>query len=117
MILAIIRMVVDLPEPFGPINPNTAPSATDSESRSTAFTDWNALLTVSISTANTKHLRLQTDPRPQTNPRPQTKLMSELSSTRFPQPCLATLSIARPICWVVVTYLGKRPFKSGSNGP
>ena len=44
-------------------------------------------------------------------------LMSELSSTRFPQPCFATLSIARPICWVLVTYLGKRPLKSGRNGP
>ncbi len=45
-----------------------------------------------------------------------TSLMSDVSSTRFGQPCLANLSMARPICSVLVTYLGKRAFKNGSNG-
>jgi hypothetical protein len=51
--LAIIRIVVVFPEPFGPINPNTEPSLTESDSSSTAFTDWNDFVTPLISTANT----------------------------------------------------------------
>jgi len=51
--LAIIRMVVDLPEPFGPINPYTDPSGTESESRSTAVTCAKVFVTLLISTAGT----------------------------------------------------------------
>ena len=47
----------------------------------------------------------------------QTWLMSTVSSTGFGQPCLATLSMARPICSVVVTYFGKSLYNSGSSGP
>src|SRR5580704_250542 len=51
--LAIMRMVVDLPEPFGPMNPYTDPSGTVSDRLSTAVTSPKLLVTSLISTAGT----------------------------------------------------------------
>ena len=50
--LEIMRMVVVLPEPFGPIKPYTEPSGTMSESPSTAVTAPKAFVTFEIRTAS-----------------------------------------------------------------
>src|SRR5271156_3610300 len=54
--LAIIRMVVDLPEPFGPMKPYTDPSGTESERWSTAVTASKVFVMLLISTANTPRM-------------------------------------------------------------
>ena len=50
--LAIIRMVVVLPEPLGPMKPYTQPSGTVSERSSTAVTVPKHLVTLAISTVS-----------------------------------------------------------------
>ena len=49
--LTIMRIVVVLPDPLGPMNPYTAPSGTTSERSSTALTAPNVFVTDEISTA------------------------------------------------------------------
>ena len=44
-----IRRVVDVPAPFGPRNPQIAPSGTANETRSTAMTRPNRLTMPSVS--------------------------------------------------------------------
>jgi hypothetical protein len=46
--LEIMRMVVVLPDPFGPINPYTEPSGTVSDRPSTAVTAPKAFVTFEI---------------------------------------------------------------------
>src|ERR1035437_8884940 len=50
------------------------------------------------------------------SPRPHTLAISTASSTCLGYPCLATASIARPTCSVVVTYFGHTRSNNGSAG-
>src|SRR6056297_1624812 len=51
-------MVVDFPAPFGPRNPNTSPSSTDSDRPSTAATSPNCFVNSSISMTDIGDLTL-----------------------------------------------------------
>ncbi len=48
-----MRIVVDLPEPFGPRNPVTEPGRTENDSRSTATVEPNRLLSSRTSIIDT----------------------------------------------------------------